>query len=140
MHYELCIILNIKAEVHDVAVLHYVFLSFNAELASFLDSGFRFVLHVVVVLDDLCADESLLEVGVDDSGTLWGFPSLLECPCLYLHLACRDECLEIEQSVCLLDETVDTALFQSEFFEEELLVLVAVEASYVLFRLGCYHH
>ena len=53
MHY-----LNIKAEVHDVTVLHYVFLSFNAELASFLDSSFRFILHIVVVLDYLCADET----------------------------------------------------------------------------------
>ena len=135
MHY-----LNIKAEVHDVTVLHYVFLSFNAELASFLDSSFRFILHIVVVLDYLCADETLLEVGVDDASALWSFPSLLECPCLYLHLTSSDECLEIEQSVCLLDETVDAALFESEFFEEELIVLLAVKASDVFLCLGSNNH
>ena len=61
--------LHVEAEVHDVAVLHHVVLAFDAELAGLTYGSFGTILDVVVVLDDLGADEALLEIGVDDAGT-----------------------------------------------------------------------
>ena len=77
---------------------------------------------------------------MNDTSTLWCLPSFLECPGLYLHLACCDECLQVEESVSFLDEAIDTTLFQSQFLKEELLVFIVVEASNVFFCLGSNNH
>jgi len=66
--------------VHDVAVLNDIILTLDGELACLADSSLRSVLDVVVILDYLGADESLLEVGVDDAGTLRSLPSLRLLP------------------------------------------------------------
>ena len=71
--------------MHDVAILHDIILTFDAHLASFLDSSFAAILDVVVVLDDLGADEALLEVAVDNAGTLWSLHTLAISPCLHFH-------------------------------------------------------
>ena len=96
--------------MHDVSVLHHVVLTFHTHLAGFADGGFRTVLDVVLILDDLRADEALLEVRVDDAGTLWCLPSAAERPGLHFHLARRDEGLQREQVVDGLDEAIATAL------------------------------
>ena len=83
MNYEL----NIKPEVHDVAVLNDVCLTLDAHLASLADGGFRAILDIIVVLDDLGADEALLEVTVDDAGTLWSLHTLAISPGLHFHWA-----------------------------------------------------
>ena len=72
---------------------------------------------------------------MDDSGTLRSLPALVIGPCLDLHLTSGDECFEVQQGVCLLDESVYAALFQSEFFEEHQLVLVGFERCDVFFCL-----
>ena len=61
--------------MHDVAVLNDIILTLDGELACLTDSSLRTVLDVVVILDYLGADESLLEVGVDDAGALGSLPS-----------------------------------------------------------------
>ena len=121
--------------MHDVAVLHYIILALDRELASLAHSSLRTVLHVVVVLDYLGADEALLEVGVDDAGTLRSLPALVVCPRLHLHLAGGDECLQVEQVVSLLDETVHAALLKAQLLKEHLLVLVSLERCDVLLGL-----
>ena len=77
---------------------------------------------------------------MDHSGTLRSLPALVIGPCLDLHLTCGDECLEVQQGVCLLDESVYTALFQSEFFEEHQFVLVGFQRSDVFLCLGSDDH
>ena len=73
---------------------------------------------------------------MDNAGALRSLPSLVVGPCLNLHLTGGDECFEVEQTVCFLDESVYAALLQSEFFEEHLLVLVGFERCDVLLGLG----
>ena len=121
--------------MHDVAVLHYIILALDRELACLTHSSLRTVLHVVVVLDYLGADEALLEVGVDDAGTLRSLPALVVCPRLHLHLAGGDECLQVEQVVSLLYETVHAALLKTQLLKEHLLVLVSLERCDVLLGL-----
>ena len=96
-------------------------------------------MDIVLVLDDLGTDETLLEVGVDDTGTLRRLPSLVERPGLHFHLARGDEGLQVEQGIGFLDESVHAALLQSQLVEEHLLVLVGLQAGDVLFCLGGYH-
>lgn len=113
-------LLNIEAEVHDVAVLNDVVLALDAKFSGLTDSSFRAVLDVVVILDHLGADEAFLKVGVDHAGALGCFPTFVVGPCLHLHLSGRDEGLEIEQMVGFVDETIDTAFLETEIVEEEL--------------------
>ena len=129
--------LNVKAEVHDVAVLHNIFFSFDAELSSLAYSSLGAILDIVFVFYDLCADESFLEVCVDYAGTLWCLPSFVVGPCLYFHFACGDECLKVKQRVGFLDKTVHAAFLQSQFVEKHLLVLVSLQTGNVFLCLSC---
>ena len=56
--------------MHDVTILYDVLLALDAELTSLAYCSLRAILDIVIILDDLCTDESLLEVGMDDAGTL----------------------------------------------------------------------
>ncbi len=54
--------------MHHVAILHDVFLAFEAEPAFGLGVGFRARLQKLVPVDDFRADEMLLQVRMDDPG------------------------------------------------------------------------
>ena len=66
--------------MHDVAVLDDIFLTFGGELSGGSDGTFAAKCDEVIVLDDFCPDESLLEVRVDDSGGFRGLVTLVDCP------------------------------------------------------------
>ena len=95
---------DVEAEVHDVAVLDYVFLAFYGHLAGFLDGGLASQRDEVVVFDHFCADESFLEVGVDDAGGLRSLGAAEEGPGTDLVRARREVGLEVEQGVGCADE------------------------------------
>ena len=97
-------------------------------------------MDVVVVLDDLCADEAALKVCVDDSGTLGSLPALAVGPGFHLHLACCDERLKVQQLEGCLDEAVDARFLKTNFFKEHLTVLIAVQLCNVSLCLCCQHH
>ena len=61
---------DVEAEVHDVAVLHNIILTFDRDLASLAAFGFATEGHIVVELDNLGPDETSLKVAVDDAGGL----------------------------------------------------------------------
>jgi hypothetical protein len=56
--------------MHHVAVLDDVALPLQSHLAGFLRRHLAIEAHVVVIGDDLRADEALLEIGVDRTGGL----------------------------------------------------------------------
>ena len=49
--------------MHDVTILYDVLLALDAELTSLTYSCLRAILDIVIILDNLCTDKSLLEVG-----------------------------------------------------------------------------
>ena len=104
--------LDVKEEVHDVAVLDDIFLAFGGELSGGSDGTFAAECDEIIVLDDFRPDESLLEVRVDDSGGFRCLVTLVDCPCAALIGSCREECLEPEQMVGSLDQSHDTGFFQ----------------------------
>ena len=113
--------------MHDVTVLNNIFLALYTHLAGFANGGFASVMDVVVVLDNLGTDETLFKVGVDDTCALGCLPSAAEGPCLYLHLACGDECLKGEKAVYGLDKAVTSALAQSHVFKEHMIFVVGLK-------------
>ena len=88
--------LYVEAEVHYVAVLHHVFLAFDAQLAGLTHALLAAERYIIVIFDDLGADEALLEVGMDDTCALWRLGAAAECPCAYFVGACREVGLEVE--------------------------------------------
>ena len=61
--------------------MHDVGLAFNAELAGFLDTGFRLVLQEVFGAHYLGADETTLEVGVDGTSSDRSGVANMDGPC-----------------------------------------------------------
>ena len=114
-------------EVHDVTVLHDVLLALDADFAGVAAGLLRAERHVVVVLDDLGADESPFEVGVDDAGRLGSLHAADVGPGARLVGACGEEGLEVEQPVGRLDEARHARLLESEVFKEHLALLVALQ-------------
>ena len=96
-------------------------------------------MDIVFVFDDFGTDEALFEVGVNDAGTLRGFPALVVRPCLYFHFTGGDKGFQIQKLVCRLDEAVHTRLFQSHFLQEHLAVFVGFQFGDVGFGLGSYY-
>lgn len=76
--------LDVKEEVHDVAVLDDIFLAFGGELSGGSDGTFAAECDEVIVLDDFRPDEAFLEVRVDYSGGFRGLVTLVDCPCAAL--------------------------------------------------------
>ena len=74
-------LLNIESEMHYITVLNDVFLSLYAHLTGFAHSSFTAVFDIVIVFYHLSTDETLLEIRMDDAGTLGSLPSLAERPC-----------------------------------------------------------
>ena len=60
--------LHVEAEMHYIAILHHIFLTLDTELAGLAHAGLASEGHIVVILDYLGTDKSLLEVGMDDTG------------------------------------------------------------------------
>ena len=113
--------------MHDVAVLDDVFLAFHAHLAGGTNGGFRLILDEVVILDDLGADETFLEVAVDHTGGLRRLVSLADGPGAALVRTGGEESLQAQQAVGALDQADDAGLFQTQFFQEHLTVFVILD-------------
>ena len=128
--------LYVEAEVHDVSVLHYVFLAFHAQFSGFAYGGFAAILDVVFVFDDFGADETFLKVCMDDTGALRSFPAFTVGPCLYFHFAGGDEGFKVQQAINGFNQSVAATFFQAEVFEEHLFLFVSFQFGNVGFGLG----
>ena len=67
---------SVELEEHDVAVLHDIFLAFVAGFAGFFGCCFAAKGYIVIKGDGLGADEAAFEIGMDDTGGLWGLAGL----------------------------------------------------------------
>ena len=66
--------------MHDISILHNIFLTFNAHLSGLFNSSLGAISDIILVLDHLGADEPLFEIGVDNTGALRSFPAFMERP------------------------------------------------------------
>lgn len=94
--------------MHYVAVFHDVFLSFCGKLAGSPYGTFTAEGDEVLIFDDFSADETSLEIRMDNSCGFRGLVSLVDGPGAAFVGACSEECLETEKVICPLDEPYDT--------------------------------
>src|SRR5581483_386574 len=103
--------------MEDVAVLHYVILAFQSELAGVARTGFAGEGDVIVISDGLGADEALLEIGVDDARGLRGAGALGYRPGARLLGAGGEIGDEAKELVAFPDEAVEPRFFKPELGE-----------------------
>lgn len=94
--------------MHYVAVFHDVFLSFCGKFTGRPHGAFTAEGDEILIFDDFSADETSLEIRMDNSCGLRGLVSLMDGPGTALVGACSEECLETEKVICPLDEPYDT--------------------------------
>ena len=75
-----CLLGNVEAEFNDIAILHDVFLAFDAEFGLFLRFGHGTAGNQILVRNDLGGNEAALEVSVDDTGRAGGFVAGVDGP------------------------------------------------------------
>ena len=85
--------------MHDVTVLDDVVLALDGEFSGGTAFGFGAVFDEVVVFDDFGADETFLEVGVDDSGGTGSLVALVDGPGADFGLAGGEVGAQAEQVI-----------------------------------------
>ena len=91
--------LHVEPEVHYVAVLNHIFLAFHPEASGLAHGCFAAELHIIVVFDDLGADEAFFEVGVDDAGASRSLAAADKSPGTHLVGSGCEVGLQVEQGV-----------------------------------------
>src|SRR5260221_1465739 len=107
-----------EAEVDDVAVLHDVFLAFEADFAMVAARGHRTARDERIVADDFGADEAARDVTVDLAGGELRRRSAWNRPRAALVLADSEEGNVAEQVVAGADDAVQARLREPEIGEE----------------------
>jgi len=92
------------ADVHDIAILHHVFLPFEAEGSAGAGGRLRAGIEQRVPANGFGADEVVLEVGVDCACALRGFRAERDGPGTALVFARGEETDEAEEFVALANE------------------------------------
>ena len=72
--------LDVEAELNDVAVFDDVFFAFDAELAGFFGFHLGSQFDEVVVVDDFGCDKAALKVSMNDAGSLRCFRAFADGP------------------------------------------------------------
>ncbi len=119
--------LNVETEVHDVAILNLIILTLNSEFASLTASGLTLESHVVVIFDDLGADEALLKVGMDDACGLGSLVASVESPSADLLRTDSEESAQIENAIGSANKLSHATLFQTEIVKEHLALLISLQ-------------
>src|SRR5215212_6921614 len=108
---------GIEPEMHDIAVLHGVFLALEPKLAGVARSGFAPECDVIGISDGLRADEALLEVRVDDARRLRGPRAAGDRPGAGFLGADREVGDEAEEFIARPDHAVEAWLLEADRFE-----------------------
>ena len=111
---------DIEAEVHDVAVAHHVFLTFDSHFTGLAHGGFATECHIVIVFYHLGTNETFLEVGVDYTCAFRGFGATTESPRTHFVGTGGEVGLKIEKRIGSTDETRDARFSQTDFCEKLL--------------------
>ena len=123
--------LYVKEEVHYVAVLNDVFLTFRRKLAGGAAGSLRLQGHEVIVFDNLCADKASFEVRMDGSCGARGLVALADGPGAAFVCAGRKEGLKAKQAVSTLNQAGYAGLFKAKLVQKHLTVFVILYFCYV---------
>ena len=118
--------LNVKPELHNVAVAHDVFFAFDAQLARLTSLGFGAESGEVIKMHDLSSDEAALEVAMNDARSLWSFHAFGDGPGTGFFFARGQVSLKAEQGIHALDEQIHAAIVHTEIGGRSIPGLVRV--------------
>jgi hypothetical protein len=116
--------LCIEAEVHHVAFLDDVILAFKAHLTRFLGAALAVEFDKVLKANGLGADETFLEIAVDDACRLRGGPAFFDGPGARFLRAHGEIGLQAEEIVAGVDEAGEAWFFEADCGEEFRLFLI----------------
>src|SRR5436190_19916402 len=117
--------LDVEAKMDHVAVAHDVVLAFDPELAGLLRALLAAARDVVVIADDLGADEAALEIGVDNPRRLRRGGAGANRPGTRFLRAGGEVGLQAEQAVRGADHAGEPGFLHAHVVEKDLLVFVA---------------
>src|SRR5882672_10056747 len=100
--------------MHDVAVLHDIFLALETELTGFAGTRFAVAGDVVVVSDGFGANEALFEIAVNDACPLRRPRALYHGPGAGLLGSGGEERDQAQEIVAGADHAIESGLRQSE--------------------------
>src|SRR5215470_3748372 len=100
--------------MHDVAVGDDILLALEAKLPRVAGAGLAVERDIVAVSDRLRADESLLEVGMDDAGRGRRLGAAMNGPGAGFLRPHREIGDEVEKLVAGADQPVETCFLQSQ--------------------------
>src|SRR5262249_29833753 len=106
--------LHIEPEMQDIAVFHHILLAFETEFARITCARFALELNVIVIGDGFRANESLLEIRMDDAGGLWRTRALHHGPGTRLHWSGGEKSDETKKRIARTDHLVQAGLGKSE--------------------------
>ena len=109
--------LNVKAEMHDITVLHVVILAFQTQFSSLFCAMLAPVANEVVVRDHLGADKALLEISVNFSGGLWRGGTDVRSPGTDLFYPGGEIGLQLEKLVSGANYAVQPGLVETQVIE-----------------------
>ena len=96
--------------MHDISVLDHIFFAFHAQHAAGAAGGLVFVAHVVLIGDDLGADEAAFKVRMNNPGRLRSLPALVNGPCAHFLRADRKVAAKSQSFVAGANNAHKTAL------------------------------
>src|SRR5579859_2012348 len=109
---------HVEPEMHHIALAHDVLLPFEPELPRFLRARLALVGNVVVVGDDLGADEAVLEVGVNHAGGLGRRGALLHGPGARFLRSGGKVSLQSEERVAGADHAIESRLLELQLLQK----------------------
>src|SRR5438128_300145 len=122
---------QIKAEMHDVAVLDDVLRAFEPHLARILGALLAVARDEILIGDGLGADEAFLEIGVDDAGRLRRLAAPRNRPGLRFLRADGEEGHEVEQRIAGANDAGEAGLGEAERGQVFALLGLVAELCYL---------
>ena len=111
-----------EAEMQHVAVLHHIFLAFQAELAGLARARLALVGDIVVIGDGLGADKALFEIRMDDARRSRAARALLDGPGAGLFRADGEIGHQMQELVARADDPVEAGFGEAHRVQIILLV------------------
>src|SRR5689334_11519262 len=115
-------VLNVEAEMHDIAVPDDVVLAFEPHFSHLLRALLALAGEKVIIGDDLRADKAFLEIGVDYARGLRRSTAAADSPRPDFLRARGEIGLQPEQLVAGVDQTLEPGFGESHIGQEDLLV------------------
>jgi len=114
--------LNIKPEVHHIAILDDIVLAFQPPFPGLFGTVFAFVVDEIVIANDFGADKAFFKISVDHRSGLRGGCAHLDGPGTNFLHACGEIGLQVQEVIRGADDAVKAGFAQSKIGQKFIAV------------------